>query len=170
MRAGTAGDDDLGIAFAKTQMAAKPGLVASKRGDAAGDRDAAFETLVSLGIARVLTSGGPATASEGLDALAPDEFRLREPIWKFDSLVLDAGTGIRNSAGHKQVRTGRVPGLPKRAGGFQFQLRQQAAAQVPLAWLRFAGRGKCRFSRPARGPRRTALGLRLHAAGVSLGP
>ncbi len=84
--------------------------------DQTPDRSAALETLVSLGVARVLTSGGAATAVDGAAALA--------------SLVAQAGDRIVVLAGGG-VRPANVASLVRETGVREVHLR--AAVSTPSA-------------------------------------
>lgn len=84
--------------------------------DQTPDLDAALDTLVRLGVTRVLTSGGAATAVDGADALA----RL---VTRADGrIVLLAGGG---------VRAANAAALVRRTGVCEVHLR--AAQTVPSA-------------------------------------
>ncbi|MEV8213877.1 copper homeostasis protein CutC [Leifsonia sp. NPDC077715] len=92
--------------------------------DQVPDRAEALERLLSLGVARVLTSGGAATAGEGADALA--------------ELVAQAGDRIAVLAGGG-VRPGNVAELVSRTGVREVHLRAQesvatVAAGAPTAY------------------------------------
>lgn len=82
--------------------------------DQVPDRAAALEELVGLGVARVLTSGGPASALEGADELA--------------ALVAQAGERIVVLAGGG-VRPGNVAELVSRTGVREVHLRAATTAQ-----------------------------------------
>lgn len=69
--------------------------------DVVEDLDAAFETIVELGFRSVLTSGGPGSASEGVERVAELQRRFGQRI----SVVLGGG-----------VRSGNVRELRRRAG------------------------------------------------------
>lgn len=84
--------------------------------DQTPDRAAALEELIALGIGRVLTSGGAATAPEGAAQLA--------------ALVEQAGDRIAVLAGGG-VRPGNVADLVRRTGVREVHLR--AAEQAPSA-------------------------------------
>lgn len=86
--------------------------------DQTPDRSAALETLVSLGIARVLTSGGAATAADGSAELA--------------DLVAQAGDRIVVLAGGG-VRPANVAALVRDTGVREVHLR--GASSVPSAAL-----------------------------------
>lgn len=86
--------------------------------DQTPDRAAALEELVSLGIARVLTSGGAGTATDGAAELA--------------ALVEQAGDRVIVLAGGG-VRPANVADLVGRTGVREIHLR--AAEQVPSASL-----------------------------------
>lgn len=70
--------------------------------DLTPDLDEAFGTLVELGVDRVLTSGGAATASEGASRLAALHQRLG------DAITLMAGGGVRAAHAVNLVRQSRV--------------------------------------------------------------
>lgn len=77
-------------AMARLVEAARPLPVTFHRAiDLTPDLDAAFETLVELGVDRVLTSGGAPTAMEGANRLSA----LRERLG--DAITLLAGGGVR---------------------------------------------------------------------------
>jgi copper homeostasis protein len=69
--------------------------------DLIGDRSGALDTLIALGIARILTSGGAATALEGVDEIAS---LVRRAAGR---LVVMAGGGIRwHNVGQVVTRSG----------------------------------------------------------------
>ncbi len=73
------------------------------------DPIAAFDTLLSLGFTRVLTSGGAATAAAGADTLA----RLVGRAAGTDTAILAAGS----------VRAGNARALVERTGVREIHLR-----------------------------------------------
>jgi len=90
--------------------------------DQTPDRAAALEELIALGIGRVLTSGGAATALDGAAELA--------------DLVAQAGDRIAVLAGGG-VRPANVADLVRRSGVREVHLR--AVEQVPSASLVLSG-------------------------------
>jgi len=83
---------------------------------------AAADALASLGIARVLTSGGAATASDGADTLKA----LVERVG--DRLVILACGGVRAANVRDVVRRSGVPEVHARCGGDAERIRAIKAA------------------------------------------
>jgi copper homeostasis protein len=90
--------------------------------DRTPDIQAAADALVSLGIARVLTSGGAATASEGAETLRS----LVERVG--DRLVVLAGGGVRAANVRDLVRRTGVREVHARCEGDAERIRAMKAA------------------------------------------
>jgi copper homeostasis protein len=79
--------------------------------DAAGDLDEALDTLVTLGVDRVLTSGGAPTAAEGAEVIADLVTRAG------DAVVVMAGGGVRARNVADLVRRTKVREVHARLAG-----------------------------------------------------
>jgi copper homeostasis protein len=80
-------------------------------------RVVAIDALAALGVARVLTSGGASTASEGTDELRAMVQRANE------RLVIVAGGGVRRNNAREIVEKTGVTELHARCGGDSSRIR-----------------------------------------------
>jgi copper homeostasis protein len=84
--------------------------------DATPDLDSSLALLVELGVSRVLTSGGAATAMEGRQTLARLQAQWGERIGILAGGAIRSGNvaGILRETGVREVHLGpRLPGLPE---------------------------------------------------------
>jgi len=85
--------------------------------DRVARRVVAIDALAALGVARVLTSGGASTASEGTDELRAMVQRANE------RLVIVAGGGVRGNNAREIVEKSGVTELHARCGGDSARIR-----------------------------------------------
>ena len=96
-------DGDVDVARMRSLMElARPMSVTFHRAfDFTRDRDAAIEALLQLGVDRVLTSGGAATAADGIEAIAELVRRVGDRI-----LVMAGGSITASNVGDLVAATG----------------------------------------------------------------
>ncbi|HEX5004082.1 MAG TPA: copper homeostasis protein CutC [Gemmatimonadales bacterium] len=117
-------------ATAAIVAAARPAPVTFHRAfDAVADQPAALEALVDLGVARILTSGGAATAAEGAD-------RLRGLVDLADGRIgILAGGSIRAHNVGALIRRAGVTEIhsrtPADAAGVRALVQAAAASELP---------------------------------------
>ncbi|MDB4877809.1 MAG: Copper homeostasis protein cutC [Gemmatimonadetes bacterium] len=109
------------------RLAGETPVTFHKAFDRVPDQSAGLDTLMSAGVARVLTSGGAPTALAGVDALASLVARGR------DRIHVLAGGKVRGENVREIVRASGVREVHARCEGDEAQIRAIAKALAPAS-------------------------------------